>query len=233
MNVMETDTEAEDFLAAQEMDAREEQLRASTRALMGRIKTLERRGREIAAELEQGDATARLTGAVEDIEEDITGCRRQLYVLVSDALDNRYMPSDVEAWCHRAIEKGCVHPQLGSDLLSDLVRIRRVPNAPFRERALALLSDGATMSDITLAYHRHLLDVERETGQSHGSASVVTEDKGPRNQAIPQTRVMERILGIEGQNSYKDRMTLRLFITYEQATALARALDINPVDAGI
>lgn len=230
----------EDRLADVALVEREEELRVGSRALNKRVRTLEARVVDLRVGLEAvGDELlpeARcwsILNEIEELEDDIYAARWGLYELTAGALGDNYNAADVALWCERAIEMGAVHPRLDQALLMELVHVRKVPNEPFRTR-LACLMDGSDDPErkgrVVRRVHRALSKIEQARGEQHGSASLLANGISQGRMGVPQGRILERWLGMETAG---DPPGLRLFVSYEQAEALAIALDLSPHDAGI
>jgi hypothetical protein len=211
---------------------REEELRVGARTLVRRLHGLKTHSVRLRAGLDAGHAVLDDLAA---LDEDIQAARWGLYELAADAIGTHYNAADVALWCDRAVEMGAARPRLDQALLLDLVHVRKVPNYPFRaalERRLKLPSgllesESALRSRVALDTHRALKQIEEKRGGSFGSASLVHKGNG-------QSRILNRWLGVETSPAPSGTMpTLRLFVTYEQAEALARALDLTPQQAGI
>jgi hypothetical protein len=100
-----------------------------------RFRTLLEKAEALKASLADADEDA--WGKYDALMDEIEEAKDTLYSLVSLALDGRYTAEDVRGWCSRAVQMGCSHPTIGGSLLEDLLYVRKIPNAPFREHALA------------------------------------------------------------------------------------------------
>lgn len=220
----------EDRVAALDLQEREEELKVGSRALNKRIGSLQARAVELRAELQEDLDERRRWAILDEIEElkdDIYAARWGLYELTAGTLGWEYNAADVALWCERAVAMGAPHPRLRHDLLLDLVHVRQVPNAPFREqyeRQLGFTTDPARRARVTRNVHRVLSKMEQERGEDYGAASLMGGDNKP------QVRVLERWLGLQLNGN---PCNLRLFVRYEQAEAMARVFDISPHTAGI
>jgi hypothetical protein len=238
-----------DTLSAEQLAGREREVESRRRDLASQIHRLEKRAQELGVRLAALDpaseASAELEGEVDDVEEDLAWARYGLYQLVADAMavvdedgdtHYRYTGADVKAWCDRALEMGCGHPSFRSTTLMDLINLRQVPNAPFRERLAELLERNAgeeegTIAHFTLSVAAALKQIEAERGQVYGSKHFV----GPMDASgrrCPQNRQTEQLLGMRGKDNGRAG-SLRLFIPYEVALAFMRALDMSPQQAGL
>jgi len=200
-----------DEQAAQDLARREEEMKTRASVLQSRLRNLER----YHARMSEGELDIALRS-----------CRYELYQLTADAINGEWTADDVAAWCERAALLGARHPQLRWTLLLDLVHVRKVPNTPFRERFENALASGAIAHHLVTLVHRHLVDVERERGENFGSSNLICGRH-------TQTRILERWLGMQTVAWDRKHKALRLFIPYEHALALSRALDMDPHTAGI
>lgn len=227
----------EDKQAAKDLRDREEELSVGVRALTRRLKQLEARGAELQPEIQAlyarqdaGDEVFEdqltLLDKIAELDEDKRGCLWGLYILTADAIGTEHTAADVASWCQHAIDLGARHPRIGLALLRHLLHVRKVPNAPFRERLKKYLDKGGEMAPVVTLVHRHLKDVERETGEEFGSANLM-------HHSHPQPRVLERLLGMQTTSYGGDKKpSLCLFISYELALALGRAFDLTPHQSG-
>jgi hypothetical protein len=123
----------------------------------------------------------------------------------------RYSTADVLSWVRRAVEMGAAIPNLGPETVEDVFRLTRVPNAALRDRFLRLQGLGEMNSN-----------------------ALAERAKFRRPDGMPDAALVERLLGLvvteggEGRNA-----SLRLFVTYDQAVALAKGLDLDPHLAGV
>lgn len=125
-------------------------------------------------------------------------------VLVAEGL---YSYEDVLGWLAHAVELGAALPRIGGDTVERIYRAELIPNAIFREKLAARIRDG------------------RETMK--GFAQKVDFVNGDE-------RNLQRALGMDtspGRAEYPP--TLRLFISYDQALAFAKALELHPTDCGV
>lgn len=213
----------EDEEAAKVLRQREEEIRVGARALTRRITELEKRAQALRAVVGE-TRSSKMLDEIETLQEDLGACRWQLYHMTAEAIGSDYQAADIALWCDRAEEMGACHPRLDRALLMDLVHVRKVPNAPFRDR---LAVCNVTLAHAVLLVYRHLSDIEKVEGESFSAASLM-DDKSP------QPRILERWLGMALCPAKAPRQpSLRLFVGYEQAVALARALDMDPLTAGI
>jgi hypothetical protein len=221
------ETEMEDVAAAARLAEREEELRVGARALTRRLKVLEKRAIELR--------TMPTPEEVDHLDEEVAAARWGLYELTANAIGGDYIAADVALWCDRAQEMGAGHPRLDLELLLDLIHVRKVPNAPFRAALARLLrlplgfvgQENTREARILLKTYNALRAAEDARGENYGAASLVASQG-------PQTRVLRRWLGIETYPNPAPRLPgLRLFVSYEQAEALAFALNLSPHQAGI
>jgi hypothetical protein len=121
-------------------DLRRQAVEMGREAASFRLKTLVQEAEALKAQIaeeQEGDTTpVDLWYQYDALMDRIEEAKDSLYSLVSLALDGRYSPEDVKGWCSRAVEMGCVHPTIGGALLEDLLYVRKIPNAPFREHVL-------------------------------------------------------------------------------------------------
>jgi hypothetical protein len=104
--------------------------------------------------------TLALWSEYDALMDEIEEAKDTLYSLVSLALDGRYTADDVRGWCSRAVEMGCVHPTIGGALLEDLLYVRKIPNAPFREHVEAL----EVVNQIPVKYDKEQGDITKMLG---------------------------------------------------------------------
>lgn len=222
----------DDDEAARDLARRENQMRIDARALTGTIKKLERRGGKLRRVLDSiedpitDSISTQMCAELDALGVEMRSARWALYQLTAFAIGGDYRACDIHAWCDRAQQMGASHPNLDFDLLLDLVHVRKVPNAPFRERLQELTGRGK--DELTYLNHtyRHLRDIEGADG-CYGAASLMASGK-------PQPRALHRLLGMATRPTTADRPpSLRLFVSYEQGVALSRALDMEPLQAGI
>jgi hypothetical protein len=223
--------------------ARESEVESRRQDLARQVKLIHKRAlrlRNRLAEMNPEDeAYAELTGGLEDLDEDLQWAQYALYQLAAYAMATvlesgevvyRYTAADIKAWCDRAEDLGATHPQIREAHLKDLVRMRSVPNAPFRARAQAVADTDDALGRITLHTHFYLRQLEQSDGADYGSKHFVRPWRGGVN---AQTRHFERMVGTQVVENGSATMSLRLFIPYETGVALMRALGMTPQEAGL
>lgn len=234
----------EDQLAEVALAEREEELKIGSRALNKRVKHLEAQCLNLREGLEKAPTPLgwQVVNEIEELQEDIYAARWGLYELTAGTLGWEYNAADIALWCERAVAMGAYHPRLDHVLLLDLVHVRQVPNAPLRERYEHLLKtapdvptarpsrDGRRLGiagPLVLKVHQALSKMEQDNGENYGAAGLIGDGR-------PQMRTLERWLGIQTNVYAKGaKPSLRLFVRYEQAEAMARAFGLSPHDAGI
>lgn len=228
-----------DAVAAATMDALEVEVMEEVDAIRNRIKNLERRAKALRDKLDAvgpGDeeTISALAAQISALELEVLRERHSRYRNVAAALGWRYSVHEIEAWCERAVQMGCAHPQFPASVLSDLVRVRAVPNVRLRERAEEVLASGSdTLHEITLRFYEELTKVEGETGVYLGSKNVLHAARGGSEDLAPNPSYVERLLGIASRKGSGPNPSLRWSVPYEQAVALARALNMQPYEAGV
>lgn len=234
----------EDLVAEAASVDRESEVASRRRDLAVRSHALHKRARKLRERLSKMDpadeAAAELTSALEDIIEDLQWTQYGLYQLAADAMATaledgevvyNYTPADVKAWCDRAEDLGAARPQIRAEHLQDLVRMRLVPNAPFRARFLEVegnVDDAA--GRITLNTHTYLRRLEESDGADYGSKHFVRAWRGGVN---AQTRHFERMIGTQVVTNGTATRSLRMFIPYEMGVAFMRALNMTVQEAGL
>jgi hypothetical protein len=219
----------EDDVAAAALLEREEELRVGARALTRRLKHLETQAADLRGEIDSNLSRRwKALDHLEDLQENIRLVRWGLYELTANAIGTDHNAADVALWCERALEMGATHPRLDQDLLMDLVHVRKVPNESFRARYIHLTARNDDIKQpITRQVYLNLVRIEGERGEKYGSASLMVGNK-------PQARTIERWLGVQTTpGPSTSPPTLRLFVRYEQAEALALTFDMAPHQAGI
>lgn len=129
----------------------------------------------------------------------------------------QYDQDDVLGWLDRATEQGWERPTFGHSQALGLLRHDLVPNAALRRVAEERIAAEET-SYVELARRAGFLRT-REGEQGAGDG----------------TRV-ERLLGVvPTRDRYHGRVRYqpRVFVTYEQAVALQRALGVDPHEVGV
>jgi hypothetical protein len=236
---MQTQMEDQQDIAAEvTTQAREQEVDNRRRDLSLRSNSLARRATKLRKRLANMDpsdeARAELTGAVEDAVEDLQWIQYGIYQLTADAcasvLDDgevvyNFTPADVKAWCDRAVEMGATHPQIRAEHLRDLVRMRIIPNAPFRARLAEVQARGQSDRDVTSLAHDALRQLEEQDGADYGARHFLVNGN-------PQSRHLERLLGVQASDGGASQ-TLRLFIPYETGVAIMQALGMTPQEAGL
>lgn len=217
---------AEDRQAARALSATVKKIRRQAKDLAGRVLTLDAEVRALRGDLQSAldkgvDVNVdSWTDKVEQILVQLDSIHDQQYALVAEALQGRYSSHDIRDWCEMAIEKGAGHPRLDSGLIEDLLRVRRVPNAPFRERLLEIIE---TERNLGMHHHEGLPRYVDTTIVSHLMAVMDWTE-----------RDVKRRLGI---NPCPGRVgtsrTMTLFIPYETAVKIAPALNLRTYDLGI
>lgn len=132
--------------------------------------------------------------------------------------DERYFtPGEVLGWFARAVEMGAEPTVIAGRTVRHLFTRRAIPNAYLRERFEALQADGE-MSAYQLAVRIGV--TKKQNGRTVGDATAV-----------------ERMLGIttraEKDSKGREYQSLRLFVSCDQAEALADALGLTCHDIGI
>lgn len=131
--------------------------------------------------------------------------------------ESRYTLEDVLSWVQMAVDMGAPPPKFGPGFIEDLRKFRRVPNAVFRDaiRALATKQDDNSPS---------LEDIALRAGLSR------TKPNGKR---VGDRYNLLRLVGLEPFKQPGNPPYVRLFISYDQALALADVLGIDYRLAGI
>lgn len=127
--------------------------------------------------------------------------------------DLRYSSGEVLGWFGRAVEMGAEVPTVGAKKLRTIFTAVSIPNARFRERFLELTeSDGLGSEDLA-----------KRLG-------LIYSDKG-------DSTAVERLLGLatrpERDADGEEYLTVRLFIDYDQAVALADVLCLDYTAVGV
>ena len=198
------------------------ELAADTQAkveLEARIGAVGRQVEKVKKKLDVTEAKAEKTpktwGEYDELMDEVEELRMRLYFAVATALDHRYSTKEVAGWFGRAGEMGCTRPSVTKELLRDLMNIKKVPNAQFREAILALPDPENTgpgpKYDLDIITKQHIAD--RVT---NGDCTY-----------------LRRLVGLAPIPNTKGAPTLRLWISYEQGVALAQALGIPLVEAGV
>lgn len=130
-----------------------------------------------------------------------------------------YRPADFLAEVERAVtEYGCAVPKIGPATVMKLARHELVPNMRIRARFEHLAEEeGLTSSTLAVAI---------------GESRPAKLADGEMVERGDSTRV-ERMLGLTHLSAHGGVKWLRLFVTYEQAIALADALGIDYHDLGV
>lgn len=97
-----------------------------------------KKARELQERIEQGDAPLTLLQEYDALMDEVERLYDYRYSIVASAMDWRHTTAEVRSWFTRAMDMGCLRPQVGKTLIEDLLYCRKVPNAPFRERYLEL-----------------------------------------------------------------------------------------------
>lgn len=232
------------------LDAAEE--RAAQAAIDARVRELK---------LAAGHRKARFT-QIEDEAERAAAILANRCAVIAEAAgvdqygDPLYVTADVVSWINHALNLGCVLPKLGPELVESIARKELVPNARLREAALKLgimdapeavkapadVDDELAALDPELTYDeapegQHSDDTDRITAAEVGFRIGETREQHGRRTG-DHTRVL-RMLGIVAQTSRinpetgERELSCRLFVTYDQAIALADALGLDYHDLGI
>lgn len=129
-----------------------------------------------------------------------------------------YTEEDVLGWAKLAVDMGAALPQFGPKLVEDVLYLRKVPNAIFRERAYAIMDES--MGDTP-----SLDDIALRAG--HVRVKAGGEKAG-------NTQELANLIGLTTiKQSYGNPPYLRLFVSYDQALTLARAFELDLHDVGI
>lgn len=225
----DNDAHQETVRREQDIDSRRRDLAKQANAIAKKAARLQAKVADMDPEAE---ATAELTGALEDLQEEVQWVQYGVYRLTADALAvvlldgdvfYPYSPADVKAWVERADELEATRPTIQPQQLRDLVWMRQVPNAPFRERYLA--GDYSEAAVIEGTYEA-LRAQEEDDGQEYGAKHFMVGDS-------PQTRWFQRLLGIQATPSGSGKPGLKIFIPYEVGVAFMRALDMTPQESGL
>jgi hypothetical protein len=197
-----------------DVDETEDDDDAAQAALDAEADALFRRADNLSVRIKRDGGTA---------EEKLLGlCELLSEALGEDHTGERYYPPvEVLGWMARAVEMDCEVPVVGKAVLRRVFRLELIPNARFRARYEELHASGAITSSKSLAYRLGI--TKRERGQTVGDGSAVERMLG----LVPTADTRGRGGGGE---EYK---RLRLFVTYEQADALAHALGMTNHEAGV
>jgi hypothetical protein len=162
-----------------------------------------------------------LIAAHEHVYQQLDEIRDQQYAMVATALDDEYTVDEIRRWYLRAEGLADYHPRITAQVLEDLAYVRRVPNAPFRDR-LAEIQAG------------------EEVEQKDRSRQTERYTDSPARRSIMgalgwNERALKRNLGINtrpagGGGRHK---SVSMFIDYDAASLLARTLGLKPHAAGI
>jgi hypothetical protein len=158
-----------------------------------------------------------------DLDSEVAELQWKLYDIVSRATRGVFSPNDISDWVEHVRVLGGQPPTFGSTLLSDLVHVRRVPNAAFRANWLQNKQSLTVLGRLMLD---PLREFEDETGKSMGGKTLL------RQTGDIDTSTLKRMLGAEAYTANYKRH-VRIFIQYELAVVFARAMKIVPHEAGI
>jgi hypothetical protein len=123
-----------------------------------------------------------------------------------------FTAADVLGWVERAIEHDCTIPRLRAEEVEDVFRLRRIPNALLREEYLR----------------------QQEEHEDDGLPTLIAHKIGAVSNGKPDVTYVKRILGVEPQPGSKGYApTFRFFVPYEQAVAIADALDLDYHELGV
>lgn len=121
-----------------------------------------------------------------------------------------YTPAEVLSWVERAEGMGCSTPRIGAREVVDTFQHRRIPNVRLREAYEARVAEG-----------------------EQGLAASLARAIGSGTDDYPDTTHALRALGIEPAAARPGHPpVVRLFMTYEQAAAMAPVLDLDFHDIG-
>lgn len=164
----------------------------------------------------------------EELDEIQDGWATARYEAVSIALGGRYTPEQVRGWCEDAVEMGCAHPRIGPSLIEDLMYERVVPVAPFLARLREIRYHVKKDAEAPEEYGWGRSDVEKDPNPAHGMIKEAAVALGTDYCSV------YKVLGTAKRtNRPGSPGSLSLFITYEQASRLAKAWAMSPQEAGI
>lgn len=156
----------------------------------------------------------------------VEGLQWRLYAILSEATQGFHGPEEIADCLRHAAAKAGHFPRISRGTVRDLVRINVVPNLPLREAALDLLErEGALWIDIATAAHDHLARMEGTSGEDLGSAELRQE---PSNTIL----ALQQMLGVLPRKTPKGK-SCKWLIPYHRAVAIARAIGVDPIKAGV
>lgn len=145
-----------------------------------------------------------LTATLESLYAEFDSVRDGVYEIIATALGHRYTAQEIQSWYERADEFGCASPRIGPELIEDLMYERKVPNVRFREAYLTA-GPGKKKLAAELISNGDLVHLGRMVG----------------HRIAP------------GSKRDRDKPTMTLYLTYENAAALAQVFGMDPRLAGI
>jgi hypothetical protein len=162
-----------------------------------------------------------LIAAHEHVHQQLDEIRDQQYAMVATALDDEYTVDEIRRWYLRAEGLADYHPRITAKVLEDLAYVRRVPNAPFRDR-LAEIQAGEE------------IEQKDRSSQTERYTRSVAQDAVMAAMGWNE-RAMKRNLGINTRpaGGGGEHKSVTLFVDYDAASLLARTLGLKPHAAGI
>jgi hypothetical protein len=205
--------------AAAEHDALITRLIGATKSINAQIKEIERTGSVADPSL------------VEAARQRIADLRWNLFEVASTASAGYYSPEDVSAWVTHSMQMGAYFPIFEAKVIKGLALIERVPNAPLRERVLDYLEDsGRQWIDLIQNVKDALVAMESEAGGADfGAALYKFDSRDFRSNTI---ECFKYHLGLATRMNAK-QVNCPFLITYERAAAIAHAIGISPMEAGV
>lgn len=141
---------------------------------------------------------------------------------------HKYTPADVTHWYAEAYEHGAGADRVTPTLVSHLVHLKAVPNAPFRAEVQGVSDEEELLMAENL----------QAWFTTFGLPGTFIREPvpGSTRATTPQPAgIYYRLLGMKPYpaGGKMTRTHFKLFVSYEQADAMRRALNMTPQQAGI
>lgn len=168
------------------------------------------------------------------LEEEVDRLWHEIYRVVACALHWRYSENDVAAWYARADDMAAKGTTISPSLIEHLVRKVKVPNAPLLARFSELV---AAQKQAAIEERNRVFVAEEDLKQPQkggyelGSTGNTVATRVAELTGIDR-RDVERYLGFTHRVDQGVRR-LHIFIDYDKAVTLSRALGMNPHEAGV
>ena len=240
------DCDAELTKIEHELRLRAERISKTQKSLEVEIDQHEAAIREIldddAGDPEYDDMLARHYETLWQKKDELAGLMAESSDLVASALfqddHHHYTPSDVMAWYTEAYAKDAEGTRVTPKLVSDILHMRVVPNAPFRNEVTSVGRSEQLLIAENMEVYFHDAEYMASLFDEDGLQGDTFIQVNQNHDGTHAANVNQRFLRLLGLSPYpkcakQNHPRVKLFVTYEIADAMRQALNLSPQQAGV